>query len=108
MARREAQAAFGHKVEMRIVRRRQMRMHRVHHRLILVRAGDGEHLRMRLLDHIRLGAKTAGDDHPSIRLDRLADGRQALIAGGIEKAAGVDQHEVCARIIRRDLITLGA
>ena len=90
------------------MRRRQVRVDRVHHRFVLVGAGDGEHLGVRALDHVGLGAEAAGDDHLSIRLDGFADGGEAFVAGGVEEAAGVDEHEVGAGIVGRDLVALGA
>ena len=76
--------------------------------LILRGAGDREHLREARADHLGLLAHAAGDDHPAVLGDRLADRAQALLLGGIEKAAGVDQHDVGAGIIGRHLIAVGA
>ena len=59
-----------------------------------VRAGDGEHLRMRVLDHVALGAETAGDDHLAVFRERFADRIERFLDGGIDEAAGVDDDEV--------------
>ena len=76
--------------------------------LILLRPGDGEHVREALADDVRLIAHAAGDDHAAVLGDGLADRFQALFLGGIEEAAGVDQHDVRARIIGGHLVSVGA
>jgi hypothetical protein len=69
-------------------------MDRVEHRLVLVRAGDGEHGRMRAADVGLLGAEAAGDDDPAVLGQRLADRLEALGLGAVEEAAGVDDHRL--------------
>ena len=83
-------------------------MHRRDHFLILLRPGDREHVREALADDLRLIAHAAGDDHAAVLGNRLADRFQALFLGGIEEAAGVDQHDVRARIIGGHLVSVGA
>ena len=93
---------------MWIVRRREVRVHRVHHLLILMRASDREHFRVGFLDDIGLSAEATGDDDFAIGLNRLADGVEAFIAGAVEKAARVHQDKVGAGIVRTDLVSFGA
>ena len=80
----------------------------IHHLLILVRPGYGEHFGIALLDHFRLGTQTACDDDSAIFGERFADRFKAFIAGRIEKAARVHEHEIRAGIIGRDLIAFSA
>ncbi len=76
MPRRETYALRWNQVDVRVVRLRQMHMHRFHHRGRGMRAGDGEHFRVRLADDIALGAETAGDDDAAVLSQRFADGVQ--------------------------------
>ena len=76
--------------------------------LILLRAGDGEHVREAGADDVGFLAHAAGDDDPAVFGDGLADRLEALFLGGIEEAAGVDQHDVGAGVIGRHLIAFGA
>src|ERR1700730_13359888 len=63
---------------------------------------------MRGADHLGLGAETSGDDDAAVLGNGATDGGEALVPGGIEKAAGVHHHEVSARVLARKLVTLGA
>ena len=75
-------------------------MHGVHHLFVALRAGDGEHARVRLGDHVGLGPKTAGDDHATVFGERLADRVEAFSPRAIEEAAGIHHHEVGALVLR--------
>ena len=108
MARCQAQATFRHQIGVWIVRRGEVRVDRVHHGLILVRSGDREHFGMRFLDHVRFGAKTACNDNLAIRFNRFTDSLKALITRGIQKSARVHQNQVCAGIVRGDLVAFCA
>ncbi len=79
---------------MRIVGGRQRAMHGVEHALVLLRAGDGEHAGIRLLDLFGLGAHAAGHDHLAVLGHGLADRRERLLLGAVEEAAGVDDDDV--------------
>ena len=83
-------------------------MHRVEHLFVLMRAGDGEDLRVMLADVIRLGAQAAGDDHAAVCRQGFADGVEAFGFGAIEEAAGVDDHRVRSGVIGRDGVAFGA
>ena len=84
----------GTRSHERIVRLRQVRVHRVHHFVGRMRAGDGEHLRVRLAHDVALGAEAAGDDDLAVLGERLADGVQRFLDRGVDEAAGVDDHQV--------------
>ena len=71
-------------------------MHRLHHLLVLMRAGDGEHARMALADAAFLHAEAAGDDDAAVLGHGLADGVEALLLGAVEEAAGVHDDDVGA------------
>ena len=108
VARRQLQPGVGDQVDIgRQVRRRRL-MHRLDHLFVLMRAGDGEHLREAGADHLRLFAHTARHDHAAVFRDRFADRLKAFFLGGIEETAGVDQHDVGAGIIGGHLIAVGA
>ena len=75
-----------------------------------VRAGHGEHLRMRLAHEgaAVLRAEAAGDDHLAVLGERLADRVERFRDRGVDEAAGVDDDEVGAVVGRRDRVALGA
>jgi hypothetical protein len=79
---------------------------RADHLLILGGAGDREYLGEAVADQLGFLAHAAGHDDAAILRDRLADRRQALLLGGVEKAASIDQHHVCARIIGRQRVAV--
>ena len=97
--RRELQPRIRHQVQIGAGRDRRRDMDRADHILILRRPGDREHFGEARADQLRLLAHAAGDDHAAILGNRLADRVEALFLGAVEKAAGVDQHDVRARII---------
>ncbi|MCP1573352.1 hypothetical protein J2S30_001731 [Herbaspirillum rubrisubalbicans] len=41
---------------------------------------------------ILLGAQAAGDDHLAVFVQGFADGIQRLLHGGVDEAAGIDDH----------------
>ena len=108
VTRGELEARLGDQVEERRGHRRRGLVHRLHHLLVLVRAGDREHLREARADDLGLLAEAAGDDDAAVLRNGLADRLEALFLGRIEEAAGVDQHHVRARIIGRHVIAFGA
>ena len=108
VARRQLDALRRQQVEIGIMRRRRRLVHRRHDALIGLRSGDGEHVRVLVADHVRLGAEAAGDDDAAVLGQRVADRLQRLVAGRIEEAAGVDDDQVGAVMLARDLVALGA
>jgi len=94
MARRKAYALGWHKVTVGIVQPGQMRMDGFHHLVGGVRAGNGEHLRVRLFHHIALGAETAGDDHLAVFRQRFTDRIQRFLHRTVYESAGVDHHQI--------------
>ena len=108
VARRQAQAFRRHQIDEGIVQRRHRLVHGGDHLLVLVRAGDGQHARVRRADARLLDAEAAGDDDAAVLGHRLADGVEALLLGRVEEAAGVDHHHVGAGVVGRQLVALGA
>ncbi len=108
VARGQGHAAGGQQVNERIGRGRHGGVHGIEHLFVLVRAGHGEDLRVVFADVIRLGAQTAGDDDLAVFLQRLADGIKAFRLGAVQKAAGVDDHRLGARVIGAHRIAIGA
>ena len=87
--------------------RRHRCMHRLHHLLVLMRAGDGEHARMAFADAAFLDAEAAGDDDAAVLGHGLADGVEAFLLGAVEEAAGVHDDDVGAAVVGRHAIALG-
>src|SRR5689334_4878060 len=108
MARRELDALRRQKIEKWIMRPGYCLMHLRYHSLVLLRASDGEHVGIAGADSVRFDAEAAGDDHAAVLAERLADGLEGFLLGGVEKAARVDHHRVGALVARRELIALGA
>ena len=88
--------------------RRRRPVHRLEHALVLLRAGDGEHVGKPLGDLLGLGAHAAGDDHLAVLAQRRADRVERFRLRAVEEAAGVDDHEIGAVMPPRELIALGA
>ena len=108
VARRELEARFGHQVDERRGDRRRGFVDRGDDFLILLRAGDREHVGEAVADDVGFLAHAAGDDDAAVLGDRFADRFEALFLGGIEEAAGVDQHHVGAGIVGRHVVAVGA
>jgi hypothetical protein len=87
--RREADALRRHEVDERIVLGRQVFVHRAHHFFIRVWAGHFEHLGMALEDALGARAQAAGHDDLAVVFQRLADGVERFVDGGVDEAAGV-------------------
>ncbi len=95
-------------VEIGRPRHRRGRVDRAYDLLVLMRARHREHAGEARADGVGLLAHAARDDHAAVLRDRLADRLQAFFLGGVEEAAGVDQHHVGALVIGRHRIALGA
>ena len=108
VARRQLKAGVGDQVDIGRQVGGGRFVHRLDHLFVLMRAGDREHLREAGADHLGLLAHAAGDDDAAVLGNRLADRLQAFLLGGIEEAAGVDQHDVGAGVIGGHLIAVGA
>ena len=89
------------------MRRRCGLMHRRHDVLIGLRSGDGEHVRVLFADHVRLGAEAAGDDDAAVLRHGVANRLEQLVARRIQEAAGVDDDQVGAVMLARDLVAFG-
>jgi len=89
-----------------MVARRRRPVHGVDHAFVLLRAGDSEDVGKPLGDLFGLCAHAPGDDHFPVISECRADGVEGLRLGAVEKAAGVDDHEVGAVVPPRKLITL--
>jgi hypothetical protein len=109
MPRRELDALRRQQVEEGIVRGRHRGVHRLHHPGVVLRLGDGQHLREFLADDVALRplAKAARDDDLAVLGQRLADGPERLLHGGVDEAAGVDQDHVGLVVAGHGLVALG-
>ena len=85
-----------------------MLVHRTHHLIGGVRASHGEYFRVSLFDNIALGAEAASDNHLAIFGQRLADGVERFLHRRIDKAAGVDHHQIGIVVRRRYQIAFRA
>ena len=90
MARGQLDVRLRDQVDERALARRGVGVDRFDHLLVLLRAGDREHLRVRGADRVGFLAHAAGDDHAAVLGDGFTDRGKALFLGGIEEAAGVD------------------
>ncbi len=108
VARGQLEPGFRHQVDEGVGDRRRGFVDRGDHLFILLRTGDREHLREAGADDVGFLAHAAGDDDPAVLGDGLADRLEAFLLGGIEEAAGVDQHDVGAGIIGRHVVAVGA
>ena len=108
VARRELDALLGDQVEERVVRRGRRVVHRSHHALVGLRAGDGGDVGVDVADRVRLGPHAAGDDDAAVLGHRRADRRQRFRFGAVEEAAGVDDDGVGAGVGFRQFVAFGA
>ena len=93
---------------MRVVRRRQRAMHGIQHALILLRPGDRQHAGIGGLDLLRFRAHAAGDDDLAVLGHGVADRAERFLLGAVEEAAGVDDDDVGAVMLARELIAFRA
>ena len=106
--------AAGHQIDKRVVRLGQVGVHRVHHLLRGMGAGHSQHAGMHFGHHAAaalfasLGAQATGHDHLAIGGQSLANRVQAFLDGIVDKAAGIDDHQIRAFKGLGGLITLGA
>ncbi len=105
---RQAHTLFRHQLQKRVVRCGQMLVHSLHHLVTRLRAGYRQQGWKARFDHLRAAAETAGDDYPSVLLQRLIDGLQRFIDRGLDKTAGIDDHHIGVVVIGDDGVTLGA
>ena len=81
---------------------------RVHHALILLRTGDGEHIGEPFRDGFGFGPHAAGDDDLAIVFQGRPDGGEQFRLGAVEEPAGVDDDQVGPVMPAGQFITLRA
>ena len=108
MTRCQRHARGRQQIHKRIRRRRDSIVHSVEHLLILMRACNGEDIRVMLADVIRLRPQTPRHDHFAILLQRFANRLKAFCLGAIEETAGVHDHRIRASIVGRHAVSFGA
>src|ERR1700722_6924654 len=108
VARREAHAFAGDEIGERIAGRWRGGAHRLHHAFERLRASDCRDVRESVADRAWRGPHATGHDHLAILIHRLADGGERFRLGAVEKAAGVDDDCVRARVAARKLVTFGS
>ncbi len=108
MARCQLQPAFGDQVQKGIGGNGGCLMHRADDFLILMRARDGEDIGEFGADDVGFLAHAPRHDDAAIFGQRLANRLQRFFLGRIEEPAGVDQHHIGARIVRRQGIAIAA
>ena len=104
----EVDARRWHQIEERCVRSRGSLADRGHHGVVLVRAGDRQHIGEGGADAFVLHAEAAGDDDAAVLRHGLTDSVQAFGFGAVEEPAGVDHHHIGAVIGGGDVVALGA
>ena len=102
---REPDSLWRDQIDERVMRLRQMAMHRLHHLLGCMRPGNFQHLRMGGENHVVLCPQAAGDDDLPILVQGFADCIERFLYGGVDETAGVDDHQVCVVIVARNLIS---
>ena len=83
-------------------------MHRIHHGLIGVGAGNRQHFGKAVLDASCIGAEAARDDHSPLLREGFTDGFQGFLDGGIDKAAGVDNDEVSISVAAHKIVSFAS
>ena len=81
-------------------------MNRLEHTFVLLRTGDREHAGMLGGDLFGLGAHATGDDDFAVFRHRRSDRSQRFRLGAIKKTAGIDDGEIGAGVLARQLVTL--
>jgi hypothetical protein len=105
---RELDALGRQQIDERIVLRRGSAMHRLEHALILLRAGDREHVGEALADLLGLRAHAACDDDLAVLGERGADRIERFCLRAFEEAAGVHDRQISALVLSRELVSLRA
>ena len=108
MPGREAYALRRNQVAVGVMRLGQVLVHHLHHFIGGMRAGDRQHLGMRIFHHIAFCTETAGDNHLAVFLQRFADGVERFFHRAVDKTAGVHHHQIGVLITAGDDVTLGA
>ena len=85
----------------------QVLMHRLHHAVRVVRPRNRQHGRMGSLYNAFFRAQATGNNDLAVFRQRLADGIQRFLDRRVDEAAGVDDDEIGAGVVRRGDITLG-
>ena len=83
-------------------------VHRRHDALVGLWARDGQDVGIVAPDGVGFGTHAARDDDLAVLRHGVADGRQRLGLGAVEKPTGVDHHGVGAVVLLRDLVAFGA
>src|SRR3546814_9662422 len=84
----------GNQIDERTLRRRRGVVNGVDDLLILMRAGDGEHVGEAGADDVGFAAHAAGDDDAAVFCHRFADRVEAFLLRRIDETSGVDEHHV--------------
>src|SRR6185503_5387925 len=105
---RELDTLRRDQVEERIVLRRGRAVHGGEHALVLLWTGDGEHVREAFGNFLGLRTHAAGDDDLAVLGERGADGIERFRLRAFEEAAGIDDGEVGALVLARQLVALRA
>ena len=109
VTRGELDALRRHQAGERIVGwLRYIAVHMLQHLLIGVRAADLQHLGVNGADLIFLGTQTTGDDHLAVLFQRFADCFQRLLHRAVDKAAGVDDHQLGVVVAVDHLVAFSA
>ena len=113
MFRRQLHSLRRYQIDERLMRFRQMQMHRIHHFAERMRTGHGQHFRVDLLHDILarrvlLAAEAASDDDLAVLIQRLADRVERFLDRSVNEPASIHDHEIRTVIRLRRFIALGA
>ena len=86
----------------------QVLMHRINNLLILLRPGDGQYLRMQFTNLCFIHTHAASDNHLAVFVQGFSNRLQRFSLGGINKTAGIHNHQIGILITGDQIITLPA
>ena len=78
------------------------------HRLQRVGPGNGQHLRVGLLNKLGIFSEATGDNHPAVFVNGFANRLQGFGFGFVDKSTGVDHHQVGVVVVIGGLVTIAA
>ncbi|MCY1453136.1 hypothetical protein D9M71_701070 [compost metagenome] len=110
MARGQLDALRRHQVDQRVVIElgRYHFMHGIDHLLVLLRAGYGQYAGVYVADGVFFDAHAACDDDLAVFGDGFTDHFQGFGLGGVDKATGIDHHDIGILVGGHDFVAFHA
>ena len=105
---RLVEGGLGDQVDVRALGWRRGLVDCLDHVFVLVGAGHRQDGGVRSADCLGILAHAAGHDHAAVLGDGFADCGQAFFLRTVEEAAGIDQDDIGAGVVRAHRIAVGA